>query len=91
MLFYSKIAAGSAILIAVSMDPYADQQAILEVPLPLLGLPPGETYQVHELISDERSLWQGPTAQVKLTLAKPAAIFAVLRFKKTEQGFDYFF
>ena len=46
---------------------------------------------MQELLSDQRALWQGPTAQVRLTQEKPAAIWSVLRFRRTEQGFDYYF
>jgi starch synthase (maltosyl-transferring) len=93
VLFYSKIAPDQSnqILVAVSMDPFAPQEAILDVPVKDLGVQPDETYQVHELLSDDRSLWQGPTTQVKLTLDKPAAIWSVLRFRRSEQGFDYYF
>ena len=93
VLFYSKISPDrkSKVLVAVNLDPYAAHDAILDVPLAALGVGPLETYQVHELISGERSLWQGPTAQVRLTPEKPAAIWSVLRFDKSEQGFDYFF
>ena len=93
VMFYSKLSDDrtSQILVAVSLDPFAPQEAILDVPLFELGIQPDESYQVHELLSDERALWQGPTAQVRLTLDKPAAIWSVLRFRRTEQGFDYFF
>ena len=91
VIFYSKICEGNQVLIAVSLDPYAPQKAFLELPLEALGIAPDETYQVHELLSDTRALWQGTTAQVELTLDKPAAIWSVLRFNRTEQGFDYFF
>jgi starch synthase (maltosyl-transferring) len=93
VIFYSKMSEDrtSQILVAVSLDPFAPQEAILEVPLFELGIQPDEAYQVHELLSDERALWQGPTAQVRLTLDKPAAIWSVLRFRRTEQGFDYYF
>jgi starch synthase (maltosyl-transferring) len=93
VMFYSKLTDDrtSQILVAVSLDPFAPQEAILDVPLFELGIQPDESYQVHELLSDERALWQGPTAQVRLTLDKPAAIWSVLRFRRTEQGFDYFF
>ena len=64
---------------------------MLEAPLYELGIQPDEVYQVHELLSDQRALWQGPTAQVRLTQEKPAAIWSVLRFRRTEQGFDYYF
>ena len=93
VLFYSKSTEDRAnqLLIAVSMDPFAPQEAELQVPLNDLGLQPDETYQVHELLSDVRSLWQGPVARVQLTLDKPAAIFSVQRFQRSEQGFDYYF
>jgi len=93
VMFYSKMTEDrtSQILVAVSLDPFAPQEAILDVPLFELGIQPDESYQVHELLSDERALWQGPTTQVRLTLDKPAAIWSVLRFRRTEQGFDYYF
>ena len=93
VIFYSKLSEdrSSQILVAVSLDPFAAQEAILDVPLFELGIQPDESYQVHELFSDERALWQGPTAQVRLTLDKPAAIWSGLRFRRTEQGFDYYF
>ena len=91
VIFYSKIVEGNEVLVAVSLDPYTPQDAILEVPLDALGISQDETYQVHELLSDTRALWQGNTAQVALTLDKPAAIWSVLRFNRSEQGFDYYF
>ena len=92
VLFFSKTTADktSHVLVAISLDPYAPQEAILDIPLRELGIAHDETYQVHEQLSGQRALWQGTTAQVKLTLEKPAAIWSVLRFRKTEQGFDYY-
>ena len=81
----------SLVLAAVSLDPYAPQEAILHVPLERLGIPEDETYQVHDVLSGERALWQGPHALVRLTPEKPAALWSVLRFRRTEQGFDYYF
>ena len=78
-------------LAAVSLDPYAAQETILHVPLDRLGIPEDETYQVHDLLSGERALWQGSTATVRLTPEKPAALWSVLRFRRSEQGFDYYF
>jgi starch synthase (maltosyl-transferring) len=91
VIFYSKIHETSAVLVAVSLDPYAPQDAIIHLPLELLGIPPEETYQVHELLSDTQALWQGPTALVQLTPQKPAAMYALHRFQRSEQGFDYYF
>jgi starch synthase (maltosyl-transferring) len=92
VLFYGKRTEDgtSQVLVAVSLDPHAPQEAVLDVPLKELGIPPEETYQVHELMTDERRLWQGPHAQVRLTPEQPAALWAVYRFRKTEQAFDYY-
>ncbi|HZR08657.1 MAG TPA: alpha-1,4-glucan--maltose-1-phosphate maltosyltransferase [Myxococcales bacterium] len=93
VLFYSKATEdrSSLVLAAVSLDPYASQEAILHVPLDRLGIPEDETYQVHDVLSGERALWQGSTALVRLTPEKPASLWSVLRFRRSEQGFDYYF
>ena len=92
VMFYSKRTPDglSQVLVAVSFDPYNAQDSVLYVPLEELGIQPDETYQVHELISDTRGLWQGPTAQVRLTPEQPAAIWAIYRFRRSEQAFDYY-
>jgi starch synthase (maltosyl-transferring) len=92
VLFYGKRTpdGSSQVLVAVSLDPHSPQDAVLHVPLKELGIQPDETYQVHELLTDDRRLWQGPHAQVRLTPEQPAAIWAVYRFRKTEQAFDYY-
>jgi len=91
--FYSKVTdeGTSLVLVAVSLDPYGPQEAILHVPLERLGIEEDETYQVHDVLSGERALWQGGTALVRLTPEKPAAVWSVLRFQRSEQGFDYYF
>ena len=93
VLFYSKATPdlSNVVLCAVSLDSYATQESILHLPLAELGIDPEETYQVHEMLGDERALWQGPTAQVRLTLEKPAAMWTLLRYRRSEQGFDYYF
>ncbi|HEY8209627.1 MAG TPA: alpha-1,4-glucan--maltose-1-phosphate maltosyltransferase [Myxococcaceae bacterium] len=92
VLFYGKRSRDGAdqVLVAVSLDPFEPQEAVLEVPLEQLGLGPDERYQVHELLSDRRSLWKGRWATASLTPEHPAAIWHVLRFHKRENDFDYF-
>ena len=80
----------SQVLVAVSFDPFQAQEAVLHLPLAEMGILPDETYQVHELMRDERSLWQGPTGHVRLTPEHPAAIWAVYRFRRSELSFDYY-
>ncbi len=93
VIFYGKRTpdGSNQVIVAVSMDPYAIQEAVLELPLAELGIADDEIYQVHEQISDVRALWQGPTAHVRLTPEAPAAIWTVLRFRKTEESFDYYY
>jgi starch synthase (maltosyl-transferring) len=67
------------------------QRTTLEVPLQQLGIGHEETYQVHELLTDRRTLWQGPRSEISLTPEQPAAIWAVLRFARRENSFDYFY
>jgi starch synthase (maltosyl-transferring) len=92
VLFYGKSTPDrrSQLLIAVSLDPYSAQEALLEVPLHELGVQPDETYQVHELLQDSRSLWKGPTARIRLTPEHPAALYRVLRFVRSEASFEYY-
>ena len=92
VLVYSKVDSDKTdkLLIAVSLDPYAPQEAIINLPLGDYGIEEHETYQVHELLSDTRSLWKGPTAQIRLTPESPAAIWSVLRLNRSEQSFDYY-
>jgi starch synthase (maltosyl-transferring) len=92
VMFYMKRTpdGSSQVLVAVSFDPFQPQESVLHLPLAELGIHPDETYQVHELMTDQRSLWQGPTAHVRLTPEQPAAIWAVYRFRRSEQAFDYY-
>jgi starch synthase (maltosyl-transferring) len=62
----------------------------LDLPLQDFGIGPDETYQVHERMKDQRQLWRGPTAQVRLTPEMPCAIWSVLRFTRRENSFDYY-
>jgi len=93
VLFYSKTTPNEAnqLLIAVSLDPHAPQKTTLHVPLRNLGIHPEESYQVHELLTDRRSLWKGHTSEVELTPQQPAAIWSILRFTRDETAFDYYF
>jgi starch synthase (maltosyl-transferring) len=59
--------------------------------LEAFGLDPHQSYQMHDLLSDARYLWQGPHNYVELNPARmPAHIFRVRRRVRTEQDFDYF-
>jgi len=81
----------NVILVAVNLDPFAPHEALVRVPLEEIGLHPDETYQMHELLTDARALWKGSANRLALDPEEPAAIFAVRRWTRREQQFDYYF
>jgi starch synthase (maltosyl-transferring) len=81
------------IFVLVNLDPYHTQSGWLRLPVHELHLGSGleDSYQVHELISDERFLWHGARNFVKLDpQVNPAHILRVRRKIRTEHDFDYF-
>lgn len=93
MLFYGKSTEdlGNIILVAVNLDPHNVQDGWLEVPLEEFNIEENEVYQVHELLFDNRFLWQGRKNYVRLDPAEsPAQIFLLRRRLRTERDFDYF-
>ena len=79
------------IVVVVNLDPHHTHAGWVELPLSDLGLEPRHPYQVHELLSDARYLWQGPRNYVELNPhIVPAHIFHVRRRVRTEREFDYF-
>jgi starch synthase (maltosyl-transferring) len=79
------------ILVVVNLDPHHTHAGWLELPLSDWRLDPVRTYQVHDLLSDARYLWQGPRNYVETNPALvPAHIFRIRRRVRTERDFDYF-
>ena len=93
LLFYGKSTEDltNIILVAVNLDPHNVQEGWLEVPLEQLHIEEGEVFQVHELLMDNRFLWQGRRNFVRLDPAlSPVQIFLLRRKLRTERDFDYF-
>lgn len=93
LIFYGKSTEdlSNIILVAVNLDPHNVQEGWLEVPVNKLNIAENEVYQVHELIFDNRYLWQGRRNYVRLDPASsPAHIFLLRRRLRTERDFDYF-
>jgi starch synthase (maltosyl-transferring) len=81
------------IVVVVNLDPHHPHGGWVQLPVHELHLGSGltESFQVHDLISDERFLWNGPRNFVKLDpKINPAHILQVRRKIRTEQDFDYF-
>jgi starch synthase (maltosyl-transferring) len=94
VLCYSKstIARDNLLLIVVNLDAWHTQDTFVTVPLEEFGLGESETYQVHDLLTDDRYLWTGRRNFVRLNpQTHPAHIFRIRRKAGSEENFDYFF
>ena len=94
VLFYGKMTASreNIILVVVNLDPWNRQDSFIHVPVEEFGWMESDTYQVHDLLWDERYLWHGSKNFVSLDPHhKPVHIFRVRRWMSREQDFDYFF
>jgi starch synthase (maltosyl-transferring) len=82
---------GDSVLMVVNVDPHHTQAGWLQLDLQTLGLPQSGTFQVHDLLSGARFLWQGPRNFVSLDPGRaPAHIFRIRRRIRSERDFDYF-
>lgn len=79
------------VLVAVNLDPHHTHAGWLELPLEQLGLDPRQPYQLHDLISDARYLWNGPRNFLQIDpRVSPAQVFRLRRRVRTERDFDYY-
>jgi starch synthase (maltosyl-transferring) len=93
LICYSKSTEDLAniILVVVNLNPQHTMGGWLELPLGDLGIDPYQPYQVHDLLSESRFLWQGPRNYVNLNpRVSPAYIFRLRRRVRTERDFDYY-
>src|SRR6266571_8888042 len=83
ILFYGKMtpAGDNIILVVVNLDPFRKQDSYVDVPINEFGELEGDTYQVHDLLSDARYTWRGRRNYVELDPEiQPAHIFRVRRW-----------
>jgi len=81
----------NVVLVVVNLDPHHTQSGWVEFPLDELGIDTQKPYQMHDLLSDARYLWQGPRNYVELnSQIVPAHIFRMRRRVRTERDFDYY-
>ena len=74
-----------------NLDPHHIQGGWLDLPLAELGLGDQPSCQVHDLISEQRFLWNGHRHFVQLDPQRsPAQIFQPRRHLRTEHDFDYY-
>jgi starch synthase (maltosyl-transferring) len=79
------------VLVAVNLDPHHKQSGWVDVPARALDIAAEGSYQVHDLLSDARFLWQGARNYIELDpRVSPAQIFRVRRRVRTEREFEYY-
>lgn len=80
-----------AIVIIVNLDCFHKQSGWVELDLGALGLGSNHLFQMHDLLSEGRFLWQGSRSYVELIPESlPAHILQVRRRARTERDFDYY-
>ncbi|MGH7833860.1 MAG: alpha-1,4-glucan--maltose-1-phosphate maltosyltransferase [Candidatus Binatia bacterium] len=81
----------NVIVTVVNLDPHHTQSGWVELSLKDLQIEPQQPYQMHDLLTHARYIWQGSRNYVELSpQSVPAHIFQVLRRTHKEQDFDYF-
>lgn len=94
ILFYAKYTENltNIIFIAVNLDPYKKQEALIHVPIKELGIKPDETFQVIDLITDQKFYWKEEKNFISLDPEKePAHILLVKKWSHREHDFDYYY
>ena len=82
---------GNVMLCIVNLDPYHTQSGWIELDTHALGIDAAQPYEVHDLLSDQRFIWQGTRNFVILDPARmPAHVLRVGQRVRREQDFDYF-
>ncbi|MBK7664889.1 MAG: alpha-1,4-glucan--maltose-1-phosphate maltosyltransferase [Sterolibacteriaceae bacterium] len=68
------------IVCVVNVDPFQSQSTLIDIPLGTFGIGAHEQYEAHDLLSDDRYIWGGPTAYIELSPAgKMAHIIKIRR------------
>lgn len=93
LLCYAKRDAqgASQVVTVVCLDPHHAHEGWVTLDLAALGLEADAPYQMHDLLTGARHLWQGARNYVRLDPASvPAHVFQLRRRVHREQDFDYF-
>jgi starch synthase (maltosyl-transferring) len=93
VLFYGKSSDDRAgqVFVAVNLDPFHTSQARIQVPLAQLGIEPGQSYLVQDLLNGENFIWQGDWNSLELDpVQMPARIFRIRTWLRKEADFDYY-
>jgi starch synthase (maltosyl-transferring) len=93
LIAYSKTTEdlSNAVLVVVNLDPVHTQSGMVDLPLDTLGIDPQFPYEVDDLLTGSRYVWNGPRNYVELNPhALPAHIMRITRNVRREQDYDYY-
>jgi starch synthase (maltosyl-transferring) len=91
LIAYAKRSGDNVIVTVVNLDAHHVQAGWLELDLHALGVPDGTQYQMHDLLTDQRFLWEGARNFVMLDPNQvPAHVMRLRTRVRSEQDFDYF-
>lgn len=93
LICYGKISSDESniMLIVVNIDPFHIHSGWVKIPIHDFGIDPSQPYMVHDLLGEEKYIWQGERNYVEINPhISPAYIFRIRRRLKKEIDFDYF-
>jgi starch synthase (maltosyl-transferring) len=93
LICYSKATddRSNVIVVVVNLDVAHVQAGWVTLDLPALGVEGDASYQVEDLLSGSRFLWQGPRNFVQLAPGEmPGHVLRLKRRVRTERDFDYY-
>jgi starch synthase (maltosyl-transferring) len=93
ILFFGKATEdlSNIILILVNLDPFHTHSGWVNVPVDTFRIDPKQPYLVHDLLGDDKYIWQGERNYVELNpQISPAHVLRIRRKMKKETDFDYF-
>lgn len=87
ILFYGKMTKDKTnmVFVVVNLDPFDSHVAELEFPIEAMGLKPGDTFQVEELLTGRKHLWRSAKQGVKLEPdVNPVEIYRIGTWEKVD-------
>jgi starch synthase (maltosyl-transferring) len=93
ILCYGKAdeAGEDALIVGVNLDPFHTQSGWVRIPVERLGLKPREPYLVHDLIGDDKYVWEGERNFIEIDpRVMPGFVFRVRKKLRRENDFDYY-
>ena len=74
VIFYTR---GRAVFVAVSLDPFAPQEAMIDLPLTTLQIAEYEDFAVENLLTGSTMRWVGARQRIRLEPEAPALVVRI--------------